>query len=365
MASLTALLGLRKPAVIDNVNVQTDLSDNFDKIDAFAAGPFWRNRIRNGDFSIAQRGNGAFAGNGIYNLDGWICFSVGGVGVTRVAATLAQVEQTSCRFNVSLQVSGHAAAGDYMMQAAVIEDVSTLSGKQVTLSFWAAATSGTPKIGIEVVQSFGTGGSPSASVLTTIQAVQISTTLTKYTVTFIMPSVAGKVLGSNNNDYVDINFWLSAGATFAARASNIGIQNLTFTLTAVQLEAGPVATAFERLPQQVQLAWCQRYFYRFTAPAQNAVAAWGGCPSAGNGYIEWKFPVTMRAVPTFASSVASGWKLSDRLAEWVCSSIAVQTASVASADLVIVVVSGTMTVRAATVMYAVGAGSYLEATAEL
>ena len=154
-----------------------------------------------------------------------------------------------------------------------IEDVRTLAGKQVTLSFWAYGSVAN-KIGIETQQVFGTGGSPSANAFTPVSALQLTTGWAKYTVTFTVPSVVGKTLGTGGNDYLGINFWFSAGSSFAARASTIGIQNWTAHLADIQLEEGPNATNFERIPVQQQLAWCQRYFYRWTSITTNT--AFGG-----------------------------------------------------------------------------------------
>jgi hypothetical protein len=45
-----------------------------------------------------------------------------------------------------------------------IEDVRTFAGQQVTISFWAKADA-TKNIAVELVQGFGSGGSPSTEVL--------------------------------------------------------------------------------------------------------------------------------------------------------------------------------------------------------
>ncbi|HET7713759.1 MAG TPA: hypothetical protein VFK94_05860, partial [Patescibacteria group bacterium] len=297
------LLGLRKPDPTDNVNVTTDISDNMELIDDYFAGRFavtpGRNAIRNGDMGVAQRGDGAYTGNQ-YGVDGWRYLANGGAPVaTRVAAGIgAGFGVDGARYALQAAISGQAAAGDLVDFAQAIEDVRTLAGKQVTLSFSALATAGTPKIGIEIEQNFGTGGAPSATVLTAIQAVTISTVATRYSVTFTVPNINGKTLGTGGNDFLAVHLWLSAGSTNAARASNIGIQNSTFQITDVQLEVGSVATAFERLPQQVQLAWCQRYFERINLNGQDDMFAAGLVfnTTAAIGFLKWT--QTMRAAPS-------------------------------------------------------------------
>jgi hypothetical protein len=79
-------------------------------------------------------------------------------------------------------------------------------------------------------------------------------------------------------------------------------------ITDVQLEAGNVATPFERRPFGMELALCQRYYCKTfdydVAPATNTTDE-NGCLSARSGgtdggavTINWKFPVTMRTNPT-------------------------------------------------------------------
>jgi len=228
-----------------------------------------RNVVRNGDMSIAQRGNGSFTTTGVYTADGWTKDHVGGTHTVNRTTTAPGSLPGGSAASAVLDVitSGQAAAGDFSSITQRVESVRTLAGQQATLSFIAYAATGTPKIGVEVIQFFGSGGSPSSLVLTAMGAVTLSTTSTRYTVALTVPSIAGKTLGTNGDDRLQINLWTSAGSTFAARAGSIGIQNSTISITDVQLEAGPVATPFERLPQQTQLAWCQRYFKAITAPA--------------------------------------------------------------------------------------------------
>jgi hypothetical protein len=259
-----------------------------------------RNAIRNGDMGIAQRGNGPFT-LAAYTIDGWFTGGNGGTVTTnRVAAGVSGsgMEQGGAAWCLEVATAGQAAAGDLSQIAHRIESVRTYAGKQVTLSFIAKALTGTPSIGVEMIQYFGTGGSPSATVNTAIQAVPISTTATRYSVTFTMPSISGKTIGTTGNDYVMVNLYLSCGSTFAARASNIGIQNNTISVTDVQLEAGVVATPFERISQQDQLAWCQRYFQRFGLGASGTPIASGMSISTVLARFTYHLTVEMRAIPT-------------------------------------------------------------------
>lgn len=280
--------------VADHNEITAQIQEILDELLLYRTGR--RNVIRNGDMGVAQRGNGTWNGNipAVYGIDGWADEKSGnGTYTTSRVAVAVGTAATNAAWAHRGVVAGASAAADYSFTSARIEDVRTLAGKEVTLSFVAAATTGAPKIGIEVEQRFGTGGSPSATVRTAVQAVTISTTLTRYTVTFTIPSISGKTLGTDGNHYLQVNFWMSAGSNEAARASSIGIQNATIDITDVQLEQGS-GSPFERLSQAEQLAWCQRYFQRHT-PWKWTGMAYSTTQAVGHSK---DLPVAMRVAPS-------------------------------------------------------------------
>lgn len=250
----------------------------------------FRNAVRNGDMSIAQRGNGPFTSG--YTVDGWFPVFVGGaVSITRTPASAGGSAL------LVTAVSGQTATSHYADIRQYIEDVNTLNGKTVTLSFLAKAASGTPQMAVMLSQMFGTGGS--SSVTTAVQVVTLSSTLTRYSATFVLPSTAGKTIGADDSQ-LRVIFRLSSGTDYTS--GGIPLQNNTFTLTEVQLEEGAAKTPFERLPQQQQLAWCQRYFWHHQADVDPDTAWVGHCISATAVYAPVKYPVTMRAVPTVVNT---------------------------------------------------------------
>jgi hypothetical protein len=204
-----------------------------------------RNRIINGNFDFWQRGTSFTASD--YGADRWIHARFGTTHtVTRQAFTLGQTavpgEPTYfCR----TVVSSVAGAGNYAVLVQRIEDVRTFAGQQVTFSFWAKADA-TKNIAINMVQIFGTGGSPSASVGISGTKISIGTTFQKVTVTATLPSISGKTLGTNNDSTLNLNIWFDAGSTWNGDTDSLGQQSGTFEIAQVQLEPGPVATPFER-----------------------------------------------------------------------------------------------------------------------
>jgi hypothetical protein len=275
---------------------------------SYAAG---KNAIINGDFFINQRAFTSNTTSGTFNFDRWIQYNTGG-SYTLTPQTFtpgaAPVAGYEGRTFLQAITASQSAAGDFAQIAQTIEGVNKYAGNTVTVSFFAKANTGTPKIAVELQQYFGTGGSPSAIVNTVGGTVTLTTSYARYSVTVAVPSISGKTIGTNNNSYLGINLWTSAGSNFNARASSIGIQNFTASIWGVQVEAGSVATAFQTATGTIQgeLAACQRYFQRAINGANsNERLTTGQCISTTAAEITYRFPVVMRTSPTFAISSAS------------------------------------------------------------
>ncbi|HJZ20314.1 MAG TPA: hypothetical protein VJ226_05120, partial [Bradyrhizobium sp.] len=184
--------------------------------------------------------------------------------------------------------SGSGGASDYELLGHRIEGVRRTSGKTLTVSFWAIAATGTPKVAIVLTQAFGSGGSPSGSVATAAQIVTLSTSWARYQATFTMPTVIGKTFGTTaGTDYVELQLFLSnvAGA--------LGQQAGTITFWGQQVEFGYFATPFEKQEFRYDFTNCQRFY-------QTGAAFLGVYEAAGGGQLAAYVPfaVPMRAAPT-------------------------------------------------------------------
>ena len=268
------------------------------------------NAILNADFNINQRNFTSNTTTLAYNFDRWLQQNSGGTcTVTPQTFTpgAAPIGGTyEARNFVQIITASQAAAGDFATFTQRIEDVTTFAGRQVTISFYSKAGSATPSIGVEVNQNFGAGGSPSASVSTPVAAKVISTSWAQYTATFTVPSISGKTLGTTaNTSYLELNLWISSGATNATRASSIGIQNNTFSIWGVKVEAGATATAFSLAHPSIaqELSACQRYYYRLSVlnPASLPVAV-GYNTSTTNHQSMMIMPAIMRIYPTLETT---------------------------------------------------------------
>jgi hypothetical protein len=250
-----------------------------------------RNAIINGNFDVWQRGT-SFTG-AEYTADRWI-MSRGNTTATasRQSFTLGQTDVPGePRFFWRCVTSSVAGAGNFVAVLQPIEGVRTFAGQQVTVSFWAKADASKP-ISIELRQAFGTGGSPSVDVPAIgVTKTTLSTSWQKITATVTVPSIAGKTLGSGGNDRLDVIIWFDAGSNFDARTDSLGQQSGTFDIAQVQVEAGPVATPFERRPIGTELSLCYRYCFRSFFES----TVFGGDRTHGNNFF---FPVPLRTAPT-------------------------------------------------------------------
>ena len=204
----------------------------------FVAG---KNKIANGDFALNTRNLTTFSAN-VYGFDRWYYDASGGTAtvtpqVFAPGNTIPGYEPTNY---LRMATTGHSAVSDYTVLAQKLDDVRILAGQTVTISFWAKAASGTPKVGVSFDQFFGTGGS--SAVTGSGQSTTISTTWQRYSLTFNLPSISGKTIGTSS--ILIPLIWTSSGTTQGTRAGSIGIQNSTIDLWGFQLEAGSTATTF-------------------------------------------------------------------------------------------------------------------------
>lgn len=223
------------------------------------------NLIINGNFDIWQRGTSLSSGTGFrYLADRW-CNQSGGTTYT-VSQQSFTVGQTLVPNNPSffqrMVVTSVAGSTNFCVTGQRLENVKKLSGKTVTLSFWAKADA-SKYMSIEVHQNFGTGGSPSDAIQGLgIKKLALTTTWTKYVHTFTLPSIDGKVIGTDNNDFTFIVFWFDSGTSYAYRNDSLGHQSGTFDIAQVQLEEGSVVTDFENRTFEEELELCQRYYQK-------------------------------------------------------------------------------------------------------
>lgn len=229
--------------------------------DTSGSGLMFRNKLINGGFDIWQRATSQTS-SGYGSDDRWkndhiVSSKTASRQTFAVGQTDVPGNPTYFSRTVATSVAGSTA---YVLKNQRIESVSTFAGQTCTLSFWAKADS-TKNMAVEFLQFFGTGGSPSADITAIgVTTINLTSTWKYFTVTANIPSISGKTLGTNGDDFLALYFWFDAGSTYNSRTNSLGQQSGTFDIANVQLEAGPQPTPFEKRPLGVEIFLCQRYY---------------------------------------------------------------------------------------------------------
>jgi hypothetical protein len=267
-----------------------------------------KNKIINGDFGVNQRSFTSVTADGSFGFDRWALGTTFGTtysAQTFTAGTAPVSGYEGTNF-ARIATTGQTGTNAISLLLQRMEGVRTFAGQTVTISFWAKAGSGTPKVAIEAQQNFGSGGS--STVNTYAGQITTSTSWARYSVSVAVPSMSGKTIGTGN--FLALQLWTSAGTDFNGRTGSLGIQNATIDFWGVQVEAGSTATDFQTATGTIQgeLAACQRYYWRKTSTTEGRFG-FGSATDATQGWVTIRNPVTMRANPT--SIEFSGVTVSD------------------------------------------------------
>ena len=185
----------------------------------------------------------------------------------------------------------------------------TASAQSVTLSFWVRSS---------LTGTFSGALFNSAANRSYVYSYTISAANTwEYKTVTIAGDTTGTWL-TNNGIGIRVFWTLAAGSSMTGSAGSwvgsdkygvtgttsvVGTNGATFYITGVQLEAGTVASPFERRDYGRELMMCQRYGLR-VEQQQNTGAV---CTSSTQTNTRFTFPVTMRATPTASLTTAGSW----------------------------------------------------------
>jgi len=280
------------------------------------AGTGFKNYLINGNFDLWQRGT-SFTDMNTYGADRWKHGSPGTATVSRQMFALGQTDvpgEPQYFWRNQTTVAG-AATATLIRQR--IEGVRTLAGQTLSWSFW--ARNDTVKIfQVLALQNFGTGGTPSGNVSVLNQPQSIGTGWTRYVFTVAVPSITGKTVGTDNNDYIE--FLIQETSSFS-----------TFMLDTAQwqVEKGSVASEFEKRPSGLELVLAQRYFEKSfpltTSPGEGRnnppyMSVMTITSTARRGWIP--FVTRKRASPTMTYYRAAGmtndgdWNVREGASAW-------------------------------------------------
>jgi hypothetical protein len=283
----------------------------------------FRNRIINGDMRIDQRNAGAavtYPGGGsagveLYVIDRWVGNSTGSTRFSMQQSTTAPAG-----FNNSLLITtttaGTPGASDFCYFVHHIEGFNTAdlgfgsaSAQAVTLSFW-VRSSLTGTFGGSIANGDSNRRYPFSFAISAANTWEYKTITIPgdTTGTWLTGNGRGMAvsfnLGSGSSNKGTAGAWATAGMAPTGSVDLVATAGATLNITGVQLEAGSVATPFERRPYGTELALCQRYFTSFTkSDSGNAGIASGFQAATTNAAYNIIFPVQMRAKPTATASL--------------------------------------------------------------
>lgn len=214
-----------------------------------------KNRLFNSQFAGAAKGStvsGTLTNGAVTTLDGWALTTDGSVtySVSRVPVTPGNsTAPYNPRYYLKVTVTAQT-PGTYLALQQTIPGVQTFQQMYGTCSFWARtddSSSITLPAAPQLQQFFGSGGSPSTTV--TLNPSFGSTSLAvngawgNIWETWIVPSIAGKTLGTNGDDGVLPSFFMPLSNAF------------TFSIAIPQCEEGSNNTAYDRRDPRTEWTW--------------------------------------------------------------------------------------------------------------
>ena len=308
------------PAIVLDANSRATLNGLSYPTEGSLSG---RNRIINGDMRIDQRNAGASvstsSSNNIYTLDRFQVYyaQTSKFTVQQNAGSVTPPTGFTNYLGITSSSAYSSLSGDYFFLRQHIEGFNTgdlawgtANASSVVLSF---------RVYSSLTGTFSGVLRNSAEDRTYAFTYSVSSANTWTTITI---PIAGPTTGTwltNSGTGIQVMWDLGSGSTgrtgttgswvtggfFGATGSVsvVGTNGATFYITGVQLEAGSVATPFERRSYGQELALCQRYCLVDTN--ESAAYRWfasGYTTSTTGASLGRQFPVTMRVAPSITAS---------------------------------------------------------------
>ena len=141
-------------------------------------------------------------------------------------------------------------AAYYRMSQYIFSGTRRLEGlnQTMTLQLKIRSSIANKKIGVRIIQNYGTGGTPTADEVLTGATFDVTSDFATYTCTFTTNTLVGKTFGTNSNDYLKVEIYYMWGSDFdaslGAGAAETFVGSGTIDVAQIQLNKGSVALEF-------------------------------------------------------------------------------------------------------------------------
>jgi hypothetical protein len=256
----------------------------------------FRNRIINGDMRIDQRNAGASvtltAANFVYPVDRMYAFRASGTSGAVAQRVASGITPSGYALRVQRNNGDTATAALGFGQVIETANCGDLAGITVTFSFKARCGANFSAASSQITARIGTGTGTDQSAANFYNAAWTgqSNTNNTPTLTTSWQTFSYTITAGSSVSQIGVQFFATPVGTAGA--------NDWFEITDIQVEAGSVASPFERVDYGRQLMMCQRYLPAWNWSSGNDSIGLGYSISTTQSLIQIPFPVTPRVAPT-------------------------------------------------------------------
>ena len=298
---------------------------------------YFKNLIINGDMQIWQRSTSAVTTTGDYvTVDRWKIAedSDGSISSEQSALSVADQATTGCQNALLIKCTGAdgtIGSGQSVQLLHSIEaqtlpanlGYGTSSAQDLTLSFWVKTTTKTGTFCVSFHKDDEAGSLtgyfiPIEYTVSSAGTWEYKTIVLSPTAgsTSLITSAPGAITRDNGLG-LRVDFTLAMGSNYTgtnntwastvelATSNQVNFMDSTdneFYLTGVQLELGSAATSLEKVPHEIQLQRCQRYYQRWQADQTYDQMGEGAAWSDTAFIWSYRLCPRMRAQPTAAAT---------------------------------------------------------------
>lgn len=286
-----------------------------------------RNAIVNGNFTEWNRGTSQVytgAGAAEFLADHWQYFAIADGGtlptLTQSRQIIDNVNIRNSYYNWRIAHSGAGTSLGANQQAALEQRIERASaylsgfGRRFTVSFLARSDIANKRIGVFLTQTYGTGGSPSASDSVNGTNWTLQQWWQKFTYTFTLPTLLSKTFGTNNDDFILLRFYETWGSNIQSRVGASSAETFVGAgyVDIAQVQWFAEGTELPFMPEKFShtAMEAKRYSHVFNTVSTTEAVAYGHAVSTTVAYVQLPLTTEMRATPTLVAT-AGDWQLDD------------------------------------------------------